>query len=255
MTTLRLLPLAVAALLAGCVASPALDIPAPVQESAVAAETPTPTPTPESVDPPAFDRTQYSIDSADSIWVVANKTRRLSPKKFVPSDLVTMDVPHTYDPTLRREAAKSYRTMLRAATRDGKSLVVQSAYRSYATQVSVYNGWVNQLGRHGADLQSARPGYSEHQIGLSVDIAAASRACTIQACFSDTPEGKWLTKHAWEYGWVLRYPKGKTNITGYKYEPWHWRYVGIPLAEQIHLIGAKETLEEFWELPAAPDYL
>ena len=257
MTKLRLVPLAVSLLLAGCGVAPTLDIPAPVQESAAAAEASATTPTPAPVDPPApdFDRNQYSIDDADSIWVVANKTRRLSPKKYVPSDLVTMDVPHTYTAILRRDAAKAYKVMLRAATRAGKSLVAQSAYRSYATQVSVYNGWVAQLGRRGADLQSARPGYSEHQTGLSVDIAAGSRSCTIQECFANTPEGKWLQKHAWEYGWILRYPKGKTDITGYKYEPWHWRYVGKALAEQVHLVGPKETLEEFWELPAAPDYL
>lgn len=263
MTSLRFLPLALTALLAGCAGATVADIPVPVQESAaVAAEsappaTPTPTPTAATTVDPAteFDRTLYSIDEADSLWVVANKTRQLQPKRYVPDDLVTLDVPHTYDPTLRRDAAKAYRTMYRAAGRDGKSLVMQSAYRSYSTQVTVYNGWVDRLGQAGADRQSARPGYSEHQTGLSVDIATGSHSCTIQECFASTPEGTWLTKNAWKYGWVLRYPKGKTDTTGYKFEPWHWRYVGKELAEQIHLIGPKETLEEFWELPAAPDYL
>jgi D-alanyl-D-alanine carboxypeptidase len=254
MTTLRLLPLALAVALAGCAVATDGAIPVPVQSAEAATATPTPA-AEHRTDPPAFDRNQYSIDDAASLWVVANKTRRLSPKKYVPNDLVTLDVPHTYDPTLRADAAKAYKKMLRAAAKDGKSLVLQSAYRSYSTQVTVYDGWVAKLGQAGADRQSARPGYSEHQTGLSVDIAAGSRSCTIQECFAKTPEGKWLSKHAWEFGWVLRYPKGRTSITGYKYEPWHWRYVGTGLAEQVHLVGAKETLEEFWGLPAAPDYL
>ena len=143
--------------------------------------------------------------------------------------------------------------MFRAASKDGVNLVFQSGYRSYSTQVSVYNGWVASLGQSAADLQSARPGYSEHQTGLSVDIASATAGCTIQTCFAKTPEGKWLSRNAWRFGWHLRYPKGKTAITGYKYEPWHWRFVGIELAAELHLTP-KITLEEFFGLPPAPDY-
>lgn len=252
----RSLPLLLALVLTGCVAStPAhSEIPAPTQQpTSVSDSTPisTPAPTPVAA---AIDLTLHSIDEADSLWVVVDKVRRLSPKKYTPSGLVTLDVPHAYTPVLRRDAAKAYTKMFRAAKRAGADLVVQSGYRSYSSQVSVYNGWVNSLGRKAADLQSARPGYSEHQTGLSVDIAAADGACTIQACFSRTTEGKWLTNNAWKFGWHLRYPKGKTDVTGYKFEPWHWRYVGTELAAELHLTP-KITLEEFFGLPAAPDYV
>jgi D-alanyl-D-alanine carboxypeptidase len=253
MTRTRTLPLLLALILAGCVSTtPAhSQIPAPTQKPAVApAITSVPIPAPPVA---AIDLTLNSIDDADSLWVVVDKLRRLSPKKYVPSGLKTLDIPHTYTPTLRNDAAKAYVKMFRAARKDGVNLVVQSAYRSYSTQVSVYNGWVSTLGRKGADLQSARPGYSEHQIGLSVDIASASGSCTIQGCFAKTREGKWLTANAWRFGWHLRYPKGKTSITGYKFEPWHWRYVGNDLAAELHLTP-KITLEEFFGLPAAPDY-
>ena len=249
----RTLPILLALVLAGCVSTvPAYsEIPAPTQKP-----TTTPTAAPTSIPAPTvatIDKTLYSIDAADSLWVVADKLRRLSPKKYVPSGLKTMDVPHAYTPVLRKDAAKAYLKMFRAAKKKGINLVVQSGYRSYSAQVSVYNGWVASLGKKGADLQSARPGYSEHQTGLSVDIASATAGCTIQSCFSKTPEGKWLTKNAWKYGWHLRYPKGKTSITGYKFEPWHWRYVGLDLAAELNLTP-KITLEEFFELPAAPDY-
>lgn len=240
--------------LTGCVtpSTPTAEIPAPTQVSPSTDTTPSIAPSPTAV-VAAFDTTLHSVDEADSLWVVVDKLRRLSPKRYAPADLKTMNVPHTYTPILRRDAATAYRAMFRAARRDGIDLVVQSSYRSYSAQVSVYNGWVASIGREAADLQSARPGYSEHQIGLSVDIAAADRACTIQACFGTTPEGKWLRRNAPLFGWHLRYPRGKTAITGYIYEPWHWRFVGVELATELSLTP-KITLEEFFGLPAAPDY-
>jgi zinc D-Ala-D-Ala carboxypeptidase len=253
MNRARTLPLLLALILAGCVSTtPAhSEIPSPTQKPlATPVITPVPIPAPTVA---AIDVTLHSLDEADSLWVVADKLRPLQPKKYVPSGLKTLAVPHTYEPTLRDDAAKAYLTMFRAAKTDKVNLVVQSGYRSYSTQVSVYNGWVSSLGRKAADLQSARPGFSEHQTGLSVDIASATAGCTIQACFSRTPEGKWLTKNAWRFGWHLRYPNGKTAVTGYKFEPWHWRYVGDELAAELHLTP-NITMEEFFDLPAAPDY-
>lgn len=253
MLRVRSLSLFLALIVAGCVPSaPAhSDIPAPAQRSPSPASTePLPTETPA---PKEFDITQHSIDEAGSLWVVVDKLRRLNPKKYVPAGLKTMDVPHAYTPVLRKDAARAYLKMYRAAAKKGLGLVLQSGYRSYASQVSVYNGWVASIGKKAADLQSARPGYSEHQTGLSVDIASATAGCTIQSCFAGTPEGKWLKRNAWKFGWHLRYPKGKTDITGYKYEPWHWRYVGVDLAAELNLTP-KITLEEFFGLPPAPDY-
>ena len=243
----RLIPFALALTLVGCAPATNNEIPVPVQSGQEETLAPEPTPT------PTFDKSAYSLDDANSLWVVADKLRRLKPKRFVPEDLVTLKLPHRYDPTLAAPAAAAYKAMYKAAKKDGVKLVIQSAYRSYNAQVGVYNGWVNTLGKAKADLQSARPGYSEHQTGLSVDIASGSGKCTIAKCFAKTDEGKWLTQHSWEYGWVLRYPKKKTHITGYKYEPWHWRFVGIELAAELHKTP-NITLEEFFELPPAPDY-
>ena len=110
-----------------------------------------------------------------------------------------------------------------------------------------------QLGQAGADLTSARPGHSEHQTGLAVDISAVPATCALDQCFADTVQGKWLAKNAYKWGFVLRYPNKMTSITGYEFEPWHYRYVGVELATEMHTTGIK-TLEQFFDLPAAPGY-
>lgn len=243
----RLIPFALALTLVGCAPATNDEIPVPVQSGQE--ETKAPEPKPE----PTFNKSAFSIDDAGSLWVVADKLRPLNPEKFKPELLVTLKLPHRYDPTLASAAAGAYKVMYKAAKKDGVRLVIQSAYRSYNNQVGVYNGWVNKIGQEKADLQSARPGFSEHQTGLSVDVASSSGQCTIAECFAKTDEGKWLTEHAWEYGWVLRYPKGLTHITGYKYEPWHWRFVGKGLAAEMHKTP-NITLEEYFGLPPAPDY-
>ena len=135
----------------------------------------------------------------------------------------------------------------------GNEMQIQSAYRSYDVQVGVYNGLVEQLGQAGGDLTSARPGHSEHQTGLVVDISAVPATCALDQCFADTDQGKWLAKNAYKWGFVLRYPNKMTNITGYEFEPWHYRYVGVELATEMHTTGIK-TLEQFFDLPAAPGY-
>ena len=128
-----------------------------------------------------------------------------------------------------------------------------STYRSYSRQVDVYNGWVSSLGQEGADLTSAQPGYSEHQTGWAMDLGAVPAQCDLDQCFAQTSQGAWLAAHSWEYGFIIRYPDGYTPITGYEYEPWHVRYVGLALAAEMHNTGVM-TLEEMFDLPAAPDY-
>jgi zinc D-Ala-D-Ala carboxypeptidase len=136
----------------------------------------------------------------------------------------------------------------------GVQLVAQSGYRSYSVQVRAYQYYVDQLGVAGADLTSARPGFSEHQTGLAMDILDTVSGCSTDGlCFANTAAGQWLAANAWQWGWILRYPADKTQVTGYEYEPWHFRYVGVPLATEMHTAGV-ETLEEFFGLPAAPDY-
>ncbi|MBM7832119.1 D-alanyl-D-alanine carboxypeptidase [Agromyces cerinus] len=212
-------------------------------------ETPTPRPAPGEAPPPAtvdtFDRTAHSLDDPNSIWVVVDKLRPLNPQDFEPDDLVDVPVPYTWEPLLRQEASDAIVAMFQAASDEADlSLASNSAYRSYSTQEEIYDG---------DDLLTARPGFSEHQTGLVMDIGAESGDCSLDACFADTAEGIWLRDNAWRFGFILRYPADKTPVTGYEFEPWHFRYVGVPLATEMHETGVT-TLEEFFGLPAAPEY-
>ena len=244
---------------AGCAAQPAPAASGPVGSRSPTAPVPTPpatatTPTPTPTPTPTFDRTARSIDDPASIWVVVNKTRPVNPVGFVPPDLVDVPVQHTWAPMLRREASDAVVRIFQAAKDEaGLTLASNSAYRSYDSQVSVYNGDVAAHGQQFADTDTARPGYSEHQTGLAIDIGAASGNCSLDPCFGGTPEGQWLAANAWRFGFLLRYPADKVPVTGYAFEPWHFRYIGVDLAAEMHKAGIT-TLEEFFGLPAAPGY-
>ena len=239
----------VALLLTGCAVEReplALD-PTPTP---TATRTPTPTPTPT----PTFDTARYSIDDPASLWVVVNKLRPLSPTTYVPGDLVRANIPATQEMLMRAETAAAAEAMFAAAQAEaGLTLRLESAYRSFDSQTRIYNGWVNSLGQAGADLTSARPGHSEHQTGFAIDIGASPASCSLDQCFADTPHGLWLAANAHRFGFTLRYANGMTPITGYEFEPWHYRYVGLELAAELRTTGIL-TLEEFFGLPAAPDY-
>ena len=216
-------------------------------DSATPSSTPTPTPTPT----PTFPLDQYSIDDPTSPWLVVNKLRPLNPQDYAPPDLVALNV---VDGQLRAEAAGQMQALLAAYTAEtGLQMRSVSTYRSYDRQVTVYNGWVSSLGQEGADLTSARPGFSEHQTGWAMDLGAVPAQCDLDQCFGQTTQGLWLAAHSWEYGFIVRYPDGYTPITGYEYEPWHMRYVGVGLATEMHNTGVM-TLEEMFGLPAAPTY-
>jgi D-alanyl-D-alanine carboxypeptidase len=224
--------------------------------SATPSVTPTPTPTPTPTEtvppappaPPAFDKAAFSIDDPLSPWVVVNKTRPLNPVDYTPPDLVSVPVAHTWDPLLRAEAAAAIVQLFDTASAEaGLSLASNSAYRSYSSQVSVYDSEPD-------DATTARPGYSEHQTGWTMDIGAASGNCSLNTCFGDTAEGQWLAANAYRFGFLLRYPADKVDVTGFSFEPWHYRYIGVPLATEMHDTGVT-TLEEFFGLPAAPGYL
>ena len=202
--------------------------------------------TPKVVQPPAFDKTKYSLADPASLWVVVNKQRPLNPNDYAPSDLT----PVGNGQTMRVEAASALTKMFSDAKAAGYSLVAQSAYRSYATQVNTYNSEVKAYGQAQADTESARPGYSEHQTGWAVDIGAPG--CYLD-CFGTKPDSKWVLDNAYKYGFILRYPSDKSDITGYRNEPWHFRYVGLDLATEMHNQKI-ETLEEFFGLPPAPNY-
>lgn len=208
---------------------------------------------------PTFNKSRYSLADPASSWVIVNKQRKLQPSDYAPSDLtvpdITMKSGITSDENrLRGETATALEQLAKAAKAENITLTMQSGYRSYAYQTALYGRYVREQGQSAADTQSARPGYSEHQTGLAVDLGGTSRpACNIEQCYEDTPEGRWIAANAYKYGFVVRYPEGKQSVTGYIYEPWHLRYVGTSLAAEMHGTSAA-TLEEFFGLPAAPDY-
>jgi D-alanyl-D-alanine carboxypeptidase len=183
--------------------------------------------------------------------VVVNKRRPL-PAAFVPK-VVSVPVPHTNSPQLRVDASRAVAAMFAGASRVGLQLASNSAYRSYKLQHLVYVQHLASLGREKADLLTAHPGCSEHQTGLAIDIGPLSGHCALATCMADTSEGEWLAAHAWQFGFLLRYPADKVHVTGYQYEPWHFRYLGRSLAAELHHSGV-QTLEEFFGLPAAPSY-
>lgn len=185
-------------------------------------------------------------------WVV-NKRRPLNPKTYIPPNLVKPSVKlRVAGITVRSDAAAALQQLFAAGLSAGHDPMLSSGYRSYNAQASLYNSYAAKDGQAAADTYSARPGYSEHQTGLAMDVCNAG-ACSLEQSFAATPFGQWLAAHAHEYGFIIRYPSGKQHITGYIYEPWHLRYVGTGLAAQIYASG--KTLEEHFGLPAAPTYL
>ncbi|MES2095043.1 MAG: M15 family metallopeptidase [Actinomycetota bacterium] len=185
---------------------------------------------------------------------MVDKLRPLDPLAFVPPDLTVAAVPHLNPPTLRAAAAHAIVTMFAAGKAEGAGeMQLQSAYRSYDLQVKVYAGYVAREGKASADVHSARPGFSEHQTGLAADISTLPLACALAACFGGTRQGSWLAANAYRFGFVLRYPADKQPVTGFSYEPWHFRFVGVELASAMHQEHVT-TLEEFFGLPPAPTY-
>lgn len=218
---------------------------------------PAPEANPAPAAPPPFDKSQYSLSLPTSPWLIVNKHRPLQPADFVPQ-LVAPDVPLRLAATNPEMQVSSQMTvalqqLFTAAKQDGLELMVASGYRSHQSQASIYNREVARNGQAQADRESARPGHSEHQTGLAVDIGPASRKCEIQVCFGELPEGKWLAANAHAYGFIVRYAQGSEAVTGYSYEPWHLRYVGTSLATEIFTEG-NPPLETYFELGAAPTY-
>ncbi|MET1036101.1 MAG: D-alanyl-D-alanine carboxypeptidase family protein, partial [Arthrobacter sp.] len=159
-----------------------------------------------------------------SAFVLVNKKYPLSPAKYAPKTVAVAGV------RLTPAAAKAHAAMVKAAARDGVRLRTLSGYRSYATQASLFAHYQRLYGTAYASRISARPGTSEHQTGLAVDYGAANGQCRLLACFGSTREGKWLAANAARHGFILRYPRGSETVTGYSYEPWHYRFVGAVTA-------------------------
>lgn len=181
-----------------------------------------------SHDSPDYAPAPYQYDNVEGLtyiggMLIANKTYGL------PSD---------FNPGLDSNCEIQFEKLTAAAALEGLNIYFASGFRSYDYQSEIYNGYVSDYGQASADTFSARPGYSEHQSGLAIDVNS------IDDSFAGTPEAIWLAEHCYEYGFILRYPQGKQDITGYKYEPWHIRYVGTDLSYPIYESGL--TVEEYF---------
>ena len=214
---------------------------------------------PKSVAQPSssFNKNLYSLTNPTSIWVVVNKQHPINPINYVPADLVVPNVPLRVpgNETMQMSsvAATALEQMFAAAKTQGINLMLASGYRSYSYQVSLYNGYVQNMGQAAADQQSARPGYSEHQTGFAADVEPVSRTCELEQCFGTTPEGEWVTANAYKYGFIVRYTTGDESITGYEAEPWHIRYIGTVLSNELHTTGIN-TLEQFFNVAGGTTY-
>ncbi|WP_339318502.1 M15 family metallopeptidase [Paenibacillus sp. FSL R10-2734] len=194
--------------------------------------------------------TDNSFKEPDSIAVMVNKEYGL-PDNYKPADLVYPDVRFTFKEKIekrmmRKEAAEALEKLFAGAEEDGIYLAGVSAYRSKETQTRLFNRYVEKDGEELARTYSAVPGYSEHQTGLAIDVSGSDGKCAAESCFGGTKEAEWLAQHATEYGYIIRFPEGKQDITGYKYEPWHIRYVGKDIAAYIADKGI--TLEEYYDV-------
>lgn len=171
------------------------------------------------------------------------------PKKYVPKDLVKVNIPfvkpeNSHERLARKEMAINLEKLYKDALKDKIYFKGVSGFRSYETQNMIFSSKVRSEGINSALKYSARPGESEHQTGLAMDLSCDKIKNVLLDTFADTNEGKWLKDNCYKYGFIIRYPKGKELITGYEYEPWHIRYVGKDLA--LYLTKNYLTLEEFY---------
>lgn len=196
---------------------------------------------------PAPDKLENPKEAKDTgMLILVNKNNYLD-KNYKPDDLAPIEY-FAKDRSaearfMRAEAASHFNKMMLAVREAGYEVVMTTAYRSYGFQSILYNNYVEKYGQAEADKFSAKPGYSEHQTGLGVDVTAPSVEYALTDAFDQTAEWKWLVENVADYGFILRYPKGKEGITGYMYEPWHFRYVGIGAAKTI--TEREITLEEY----------
>jgi len=245
---------AVAGVFVASLISPRVGVvatPSPVVVSVTTTATAHPSPVPAPVaSPTGIDLTEHSIDEAGSLWVVVNKRRPLNPLEYEPADLTNVNAPGGGQ--LTAKAAAAVAEMYKGAQAAGSPFRMSTAYRSYNFQKGLFAQYVAQDGVAAAEGYSARAGFSEHQTGLGIDVYDPS-GCHLKKCFAETASGKWLVAHAADYGFIERYPEGASNVTGYTWEPWHWRYVGVELAQYMR-DQQISTLEEVFGLPPAPDY-
>lgn len=187
----------------------------------------------------------FEIKTVDGVtyvdgYMIVNKSYSL-PSDYIPKNTHTDAGSQKYCQTcIINDAWDAYTLMKSDATSLGLNIWIQSGYRSYNAQDGLYNNYVKRDGKVAADTYSARAGHSEHQTGYAFDLNSITDA------FANTSEGKWVNENAYRYGFIIRYPKGKEDITGYKYESWHLRYVGTDLASKLYNNGNWITMEEYF---------
>lgn len=188
-----------------------------------------------------FYEDMQETDTSKGDLMLVNKYYKLT-KDFKLDDIVPISNQFAYEGNeIRKHVYERYRSMWNAAKEEGLLLIVNSSYRDYETQDAVWKDYAEANGEEWADNKAARAGSSEHETGLALDIVTNN---VIMNEFENTEEFKWLQDNAYKYGFILRYPKGKENITGYEYESWHYRYVGEEVAKEIHDLDI--TFDEYY---------
>lgn len=179
------------------------------------------------------------IENPDDLLVLVNKNNKLY-EGFIPNNLGIINLNYAIGKKLLRSDAKeAFEKLCESAKKLGYDIKAESTYRDYYYQEKLYNNYVKEYGKIYADNCSARPGHSEHQTGLAIDVRGSIGDYND---FENTEEFIWMKNNSYKYGFILRYPRGKEHITGFKYEPWHYRYIGED-AEEVHT--KKLTLEEY----------
>ena len=207
----------------------------------------------------AYHQTRLATSVGGSDFVVVNKHRPLQPIEYQPVNLREIASSKNLDNSRGLQLADQAATALEQLARDMRAegagkLFVNSAFRSYEYQSELFKSKTDQYGLAGALIRSAKAGHSEHQTGLAADVSVPEQGCAIMQCFGDTVAGKWLAKNSWKYGFIIRYEEDTTSTTGYTYEPWHLRFVGVQLSTLYSKTGMK-TLEDFWGFAPAEFYL
>ena len=212
---------------------------------------------PPAVQPTESDSSETAVEPTplpteltdfESVTVLVNKNHPL-PADYVPNNLVTPYVNSTSDVIQVNQLAEdALRKMLKAAEKAKVNVILNAGYISYATQNDYYEDRVSLVGQAEASKLMPAAGFNEHQTGLAFDFTDSSETVLNTVEFGDTDAGKWLYENAYYYGFILRYPKGKEDITGYEYQPWHYRYVGEDVANAMHEIDPDLTMEEYFEV-------
>ncbi|MCI8647952.1 MAG: M15 family metallopeptidase [Firmicutes bacterium] len=192
------------------------------------------------------EENSQTADRSSEYLILVNKTHGIG-KTHKPKDLkaakpAASDRPEEYQ-KLRKAAARAFYRLSKGAKKKDCVIKLTTGFRPYDYQKTLYKQYIQADGKKRAEQYSAKPGYSEHQSGLSADVSSPSVDYELTRSYGKTKEGKWLAKNAHKYGFIIRYPKGREDITGYEYEPWHIRYVGTDAAKEIYEQGI--TLEEY----------